>query len=168
MKKNVGIGILLAFVAVLIASSSAYAKVADCVGDGNLYPNLSTSDGGGAYPVKCPITIAENGRAVPLYGKSAGDCASAGTIATNPDVCNDSYKEELTSADAGKKKDNEEDSLSIRELILICSLCVSATLNIVFIALLVKKSKKSVVTVEASASLAQDTMADIYPTPNKN
>lgn len=79
-------GAIAVFAAVLIAAPT-FAGISDCVGEGKQYPNLSTNDGGGKYPVKCPTTITDNGRTVPIYGKSAGDCASAGTLATNPDSC---------------------------------------------------------------------------------
>lgn len=82
-------GVVAAF-AVLLIAAPTFAGVEECIGDGKQYPNLSTNDGGGTFPVKCPTTITENGSTVYIYGKSSGDCASAGTLATNPDSCKSS------------------------------------------------------------------------------
>lgn len=81
-------GVVAAF-AVLLVTAPTFAAISDCVGEGRQYPNLSTTSSE-QYPVKCPTTISENGQTMYLYGKSSGDCASAGTLATNPDSCNSS------------------------------------------------------------------------------
>ena len=51
------------------------------------YQNLADASkiGTEEFPVKCPIKV--DGKIV--YGKTAGDCAAAGSIATNPEACGD-------------------------------------------------------------------------------
>lgn len=161
--KRIVFGVFASIIATTILSHSVFAKIANCVGEGNNYPNLSTQSSS-KYPVKCPINFSEDGQSVSLYGKSSGDCASAGTIATNPDSCDG--EDDAIEDDENKKEKSE---MSLFEIILICGLCSSVTLNIVFIILLVKKSKKNVVVVNQAESLAQsNNNNDIYPTPNNN
>jgi len=82
-------GVVAAF-AVLLVAAPTFAGIEECIGEGHQYPNLSTDNGGGAFPVKCPTMIKEGDRSIPIYGKTSGDCASAGTLATNPDSCESS------------------------------------------------------------------------------
>ena len=81
-------GVVAVFATLLIAAPS-FARIADCVGEGSQYPNLSTSSSD-EYSVKCPINVTEDNQSITLYGKTSGDCASAGTLATNPDSCKSS------------------------------------------------------------------------------
>ena len=81
-------GVVAAFAALLIAAPS-FASIQDCVGEGKQYPNLSTTQTD-KFAVKCPTPISENGQTLYLYGRTAGDCASAGTLATNTDSCESS------------------------------------------------------------------------------
>ena len=81
--------------AVLVIAAPTFAAMPDnCVnpvtkqGESAKYPNLSTSADGQTptgFPVKCPIKV--DGKVI--YGKTAGDCAAAGSIATNPEACGD-------------------------------------------------------------------------------
>ncbi len=147
-------------------SSSVYAGVPNCVGEGTQYPNLNINDGGGVYPVKCQTTITEDGQTFSIYAKSSGDCASAGTLATSPETC---YEEERFSNSSNNEKDNNENGLSVIDLVLMCALCVSVTLNAVFVVLLSKKTKKIVVVANNPTSAAHgNSVADVYPTPNNN
>ena len=81
-------GVVAVFATLLIAAPS-FARIADCVGEGSQYPNLSTSSSD-EYSVECPINVTEDNQSITLYGKTSGDCASAGTLATNPDSCKSS------------------------------------------------------------------------------
>ncbi len=74
--------VLAAFATVLLGGP--IFAIDECVGSGNRYPNLSTSQEDGY--VRCQ-QIKFNDEYITLYGKTSGDCAQAGTLASNPDVC---------------------------------------------------------------------------------
>lgn len=79
--------VLVAFAAVLLGSNFASALDA-CVGEGHKYPNLSIDTPGDGY-VRCQ-QVKFNDEYHTIYAKTSGDCAQAGTLASNPDSCNDS------------------------------------------------------------------------------
>ena len=168
--KRIVFGVVASVAMAITISYSTFAKVANCVGDGNLYPNLSTQ-GSSNYPIKCPTTINENGRSVSLYAKSAGDCVTAGVIATDPDACDGPEDEADAEASVDNFKDGgKSNENSVYNVILICGLCVSVTLNVVFAVLLIRKNKKRTDVVPGpaptEAPLSSNPISNIYPTPN--
>ena len=84
-------GAVLSVFCGLVVTASVFAGLSDCVGDGSKYPNLST-DGGDGYPVTCARVYEKDasGNSTPIvfHAKTSADCASAGTLASDPDVCN--------------------------------------------------------------------------------
>ena len=156
MKKSL-IGISASILIALTTSCSVFAKIADCVGEGSLYSNLSTEQTE-KFIIKCPTTITEDGQTYYFYARTAGDCATAGTLATNPDVC--------LEFEAAKEatEDKKNDGFSVLDIILVSGLCVSITLNIVLIILLA--TKKNVIVVEKTTPTVQEPSNNIYPTPN--
>ena len=148
-----------AFAVLLVADST----IAGCFGEGGIYPNLSIDGNNSSYPVKCPATYKVGGEYKTIYAKSAGDCASAGMLSTNPDVCDTEETDNETDNKVSKK-----DEISVDTVVLICALCVSVTLNIVFIALLISKKKKVVVVQKNQSVVKEEPTSSIYPTPNSN
>jgi type IV secretory pathway VirB2 component (pilin) len=78
-------GAIAAFAALVIAAPVFAADYSSCVGDGNKYPGLSTTETDGY--IKCPRVKGSDGY-VQFYGKSSADCAQAGTLAADPEACN--------------------------------------------------------------------------------
>ena len=77
-------GAVVAVFATLIIAGGAFASIADCV---DSEPNLSdTKDDD--FPVKC-VTVKETDGSgtITIYGASSADCATAGSITSNPDGC---------------------------------------------------------------------------------
>lgn len=72
---------VLAIFSVVLLGGPIFA-ISDCIGEGNKYPNLSTSEG-----VYCQ-RIKVGDEYVSIYGKTSADCAQAGTLASDPDSCN--------------------------------------------------------------------------------
>ena len=79
-----------AFTVLVIAGGVFAIDYSQCTGsDTAKYPGLSTSEGD-PYVVKCPPVKTEDNTYVSFYGKSSKDCASAATLASDPDGCNGS------------------------------------------------------------------------------
>lgn len=73
-----------------VAAAPSFAAIADCVGSGRKYPELSTVQTTD-HPIKCQVINEEVGGVVTpvtLYGKNAAACAQAGSLASNPESCN--------------------------------------------------------------------------------
>lgn len=76
---------VVAVFATLIIAGGAFASIADCVGS---EPNLTIADAADdTYPVKCVTVKDTDGERITIYGASSADCATAGSITSNPDGC---------------------------------------------------------------------------------
>ena len=84
-----------ALAVVVVAAPTFAAMAPNCIRESATpatkdvrYQNLADASKIGTdeeFPVKCPIKV--DGKVI--YGKTAGDCAAAGSIATNPEACGD-------------------------------------------------------------------------------
>ena len=77
--------VLAAFATVLLGGP--IFALENCVGDGNRYPNLAIDTADDGY-VRCQ-RVQVDGEYHTIYGKTSGDCAQAGTLASNPNSCNE-------------------------------------------------------------------------------
>ncbi len=84
INKLIKVAVLSAFAVVLLGGP--IFAISNCVGEGNRYPNLAIGETEGY--VYCQ-RIKVDDSYVSIYGKSSADCAQAGTLANNPDQCND-------------------------------------------------------------------------------
>ena len=86
-------GAVLATFGVLVIAGGVFAiDYSNCTGEGKKYPNLST-EAGEAFPISCPSvkdSSSTDGAYITFYAKSSADCASAATLASDPDGCNGS------------------------------------------------------------------------------
>ena len=85
INKLIKVAVLATFAVVLLGGP--ILALDSCVGEGNKYPNLAL-DASDGY-VYCQ-RVKVNDSYVAIYGKTSSDCAQAGTLANNPDQCNDS------------------------------------------------------------------------------
>ena len=77
---------VLAAAAVVVLAAPSFAAVADCVGDGTKFPNLTTGGASDEFPVKCG-QVFEDGTMVYIHGKNQAACSQASTIISNPEGC---------------------------------------------------------------------------------
>ena len=84
INKLIRVVVLATFAVVLLGGP--ILALDSCVGEGNKYPNLAL-DAGDGY-VYCQRVKVDDSY-VSIYGKTSADCAQAGTLANNPDQCND-------------------------------------------------------------------------------
>lgn len=91
--------LILAGVITTLAAAPSFAKFADCVGEGNKYPNLSTVQDDD-HSVRCAQYIDEGGDYVTFYGKTSSDCAQASNVADDTEAC-------FASAGADDEEDGE-------------------------------------------------------------
>ncbi len=70
-----------------VAENEAIKKISLCIGEGNKYPNIGMEETS-EYKVRCPsVKISDTDSYLTLWGKSAADCASVATLASNYDDC---------------------------------------------------------------------------------
>ena len=92
-------GAVLATFGVLIIAGGVFAiDYSQCTGPGKKFPNLAYSTDGNNpdptnYGVTCPSvkdSSSTDGGYITFYAKSSSDCASAATLASDPDGCSGS------------------------------------------------------------------------------
>ncbi len=89
LTKALKIGAMSVF-AVLVIAAPTLASLENCVGEGTEYPNLSLEPTD-TTPIRCTtVKVGDGDDAVvqTIYGKTTGDCAKAGSLASNPEQCN--------------------------------------------------------------------------------
>ena len=85
ISKALKAGALAAFAALVIAAPVFATSYDSCVGTGNKYPGLSTSEQDGW--IRCPRVKDSQDQYVQFYGETSADCAKAGTLASDPESC---------------------------------------------------------------------------------
>ena len=87
-------GAVLATFGVLVIAGGVFAiDYSKCTGEGKRYPNLSTEYNETTHSIACPAvkdSSSDEGNYITFYAKTSADCASAATLASDPDGCNGS------------------------------------------------------------------------------
>ena len=135
-------------------SDEALEKFQTCVGEGKKYPNLSLQDDDETYPIKCPSVRYGEGAYITFRAKKSADCATASTLASNPDSCDetdissgsgqttgseDDQKENTKKEETKKSSSNKNDAPTV--IVMIISI-VSIVLAVAIIGLTVVSFKK--------------------------
>ena len=136
-----------------VNSEEAIEKFKTCIGENKKYPNLSLKSSE-TYLIKCPSVKYDDGKYVTFWAKTSADCASAATLASDPDGCNgidisggsgqttgsdDAQKEETKKEETKKSSSNKNDAPTI--IVMIISI-VSIVLAVAIIGLTVVSFKK--------------------------
>ena len=126
-------------------AKEAIDKITLCVGEGNKYPNINMEETD-EYKVRCPsVRISGTDSYLSLWGKTSADCASAATLASDPDDCTgyeigastgaaettDTKKEEAKKEGTKKSTDNSNASTTIVIVILIIALAASIAIIVI-------------------------------------
>ena len=88
ISKALKAGVVAVAAAFVIAAPVFAADYSACTGgDDKKYPGISTSQDD-TYKVRCSAKVKGDGDSyITFYGKSLGDCAQAGTLASDPETC---------------------------------------------------------------------------------
>ncbi len=131
-----------------VAENEAIKKISLCIGEGNKYPNIGMEETS-EYKVRCPsVKISDTDSYLTLWGKTAADCASVATIASDYDDCTGDEigsntgttettdtKTEETKKEATKKSTDNGDASNII-VIVILIIALAAAVAIIVIAIM--------------------------------
>lgn len=86
LNKILKAGVFSAFLAVVFAGSTIAASITSCIGEGNKFSNLSSTQTDGY--IKCGTFKDGDQGYITLYGKDSTACAQAGSLTSDPEACN--------------------------------------------------------------------------------